>query len=146
MSADTTVTESANVGSRLSTRVRWARYGYVLFAGLFVVCVLIQVYIAGMAVFIDPANWDLHMTFIHVFELVPIIMLVLAFVGRVPRKLKWLPVGLFLLIMVQYATAEGFSDSLVVAIHPVNALVIFWMGMITTRMSWRTLSEQTDTV
>jgi hypothetical protein len=146
MSADTAVTESANVGSRLSTRVRWGRYGYVLFAGIFVVCVLIQVYIAGMAVFIDPANWELHTTFIHVFELLPIIMLVLAFAGQLPRRLKWLPAGLFLLIIVQYATAEGFSDSLVAAIHPVNALVIFWIGIITTRMAWRTLSEHTDTV
>jgi hypothetical protein len=145
MNADTTVTESANVGSRLSTRVRWARYGYVLFAGIFVVCVLIQVYIAGMAVFIDPANWDLHTTFIHVFELIPAILLVLALLGKLSYILKLLPIVLFSLILVQYAIAHRFG-SLVGAIHPVNALVIFWIGIITTRMAWRTLSEQTDTV
>jgi hypothetical protein len=146
MSADTAMSESTAPDSQLSGRVRWARCGFVLFSGLFAICVVIQVYIAGMAVFIDPANWDLHTTFIHIFELLPIIMLVLAFAGQLPRRLKWLPVGLFLLIIVQYATAEGFPDSLVAAIHPVNALVIFWIGVITTRMAWGTLSEQTDTV
>jgi hypothetical protein len=144
MSTDTGVAEPTSTGSRLSTRVLWSRRGYVLFAGLFVVCVLIQVYIAGMAVFVNPEQWSLHTAFIHVFEFLPIIMLVLAFAGQLPRRLKWLPVGLVLLIGIQYATAEGFSDSLVAAIHPVNALAIFWVGMITTRKAWQTLSSQMD--
>ena len=125
----------------LSGRVRWARRGFVLFSGLFAVCVVIQVFIAGMAVFVDPANWNLHTAFIHVFELLPLVMLVLAFLGRLPRTLKWLPVGLWVLIMVQYATAEGFSASLVAAIHPVNALVIFWLAVFTTRRAWRGMAE-----
>lgn len=141
MSADTAVSESPAPDSQLSGRVRWARRGFVLFSGLFAICVVIQVFIAGMAVFVDPANWSLHTAFIHVFELLPLVMLVLAFIGRLTRTLKWLPVGLWVLIMMQYATAEGFSASLVAAIHPVNALVIFWLAVFTTRRVWRCIAE-----
>jgi hypothetical protein len=145
MSSDTTVTEKASPDRRSPARVRWARGGYVVVAGLFVVCVIIQVFIAGMAVFVDPANWSLHATFVHVFEFLPLIMLVLAFLGRLSRRLKLLPVVLFVLLIVQYATAIGFSDSVVAAFHPVNALVIFGIAAMTTRQAWRALTGPAGT-
>ena len=76
-------------------RVRWARQGYVFLVGTFVVCVVIQVFIAGMAVFVNPAQWSTHMSFVHVFEFIPFIMVAVAFIGRLPRELKLLPVGLW---------------------------------------------------
>ena len=141
MSADATKSEPADATGRSSTRVRWARRGVVLFAGAFVVGVLIQVYIAGMAVFVDPVNWRLHATFVHIIEWFPLIMLVLAGPGGLSRELKLLSVVLFVLIFVQYATALGFSASVVAALHPVNALVIFGLATIATHQSWQSLLE-----
>jgi hypothetical protein len=140
MSADATASKPADADGRVPTRVRWARRGFVLFAGALVIGVLIQVYIAGMAVFVDPANWSLHANFVHIIEWLPLVMLVLAFLGRLSRELKLLPVVLFVLIIVQYATALGFSDSMVAATHPVNAVVIVGVAAMTTRRAWRTLS------
>lgn len=137
MSADTDMLESSPPDSRLSGRVRWVRYGFVLFSGFFAICVVIQVFFAGMAIFVDPANWSLHTNFIHNFQYILIIMLVLAFLGRLSQRLKLLPIGLGVLLMVQYATAQAFSTSLVAAIHPVNALVIFWLAVFTTRQAWQ---------
>lgn len=141
MSTDTiTPPADCSVEEQVSPRVRVARYGYLLFAGIFAVCVVVQVFIAGMAVFVDPTNWSLHMTFVHVFEFLLIPMLVLAFLGRLPRGQKWLVVGLWTMIGLQYATAEGFSGSVVAAVHPVNALVIFWLAVFTTRRAWHDVS------
>lgn len=145
MSTNTTESEPLDSDRRFSIHVRWARRGYVLVAGLFVVGIVIQVYIAGMAVFVDPANWSLHANFVHIIEWMPLIMLVLAFVGRLSSGLKWLPVGLFGLIIVQYATALGFSDSVVAALHPVNALVIFGLATMTTHRAWQALSGSAGT-
>jgi hypothetical protein len=144
MSADTTKPVPADADGRISTRIRWARRGFVLFAGAFVIGVLIQVYIAGMAVFVDPANWSLHANFVHIIEWFPLIMLVLAFPGQLSRELKLLSVVLFVLIVVQYATALGFSNSIVAALHPVNALVIFWIGTVTIRRAWQGTAEPAD--
>jgi hypothetical protein len=144
MSTDTTASEPTDADDRVPIRVRWARRGFVLFAGAFVIGVLIQIYIAGMAVFIDPANWNLHANFVHVIEWLPLVMLVLAFLGQLSRDLKLLPVVLFALIIVQYATALGFSGTLVAAIHPVNAVVVVGIAAMTTRRAWRTLSRPVD--
>jgi mercuric ion transport protein len=142
MTADESIKErDPSVGTRktntqVSVYVRWARRGYLLFAGAFAIGVAIQVFIAGMSVFVDPANWSMHASFVHVLELLTIVMLVLAFLGRLPRRLKLIPVALFLLIGVQYATALGFRGSVVAAIHPVNALVIFWISVSSARQAW----------
>lgn len=119
----------------VSRRVLWSRYGYVGSMALFAVCVLVQIYIAGMAVFVDPANWDLHGGFVHVFEFIPLPLLVAAFLGRLPRTFKSIPIVLSLLVGVQYATAHQFG-SFVAALHPVNAVVIFGVATVTTKRAW----------
>lgn len=146
MSAGSNKSELVDSTGRPSTRVRWARRGFVLFGGAFVVGVLVQVYIAGMAVFMDPANWSLHANFVHIIEWFPLLMLVLAFPGQLSREFKLIPIVLFVLIIVQYATALGFSDTLVAALHPVNAVVIVGIAVITTYRAWRTLSRPVDVV
>ncbi|WP_114578531.1 DUF6220 domain-containing protein [Saliphagus sp. LR7] len=122
-----------------SGRVQLGRYGYLVLAVFFVICVLAQIYIAGMAIFIDPADWSLHETFVHTFEPMLIVLLVLAFIGRLPRSLKVAPIGLFLLITIQYATAAMYG-SLVAAIHPVNAVVIFLVSALAVKRTWKQIS------
>ncbi|WP_373325181.1 DUF6220 domain-containing protein [Halomicrobium urmianum] len=75
------------------------------------------------------------MDFVHYFQYLPLGLFPLALIGRVPRGLKLLPVGLVLLIEVQYVTSELFG-SLVGAIHPVSAFIILWTAMHTTRRAW----------
>ncbi|RBI60313.1 hypothetical protein DMJ13_18425 [halophilic archaeon] len=120
-------------------RVQLGRYGYLVLAVFFAICVIAQIYIAGMAVFIDPANWSLHETFVHAFEPMLILLLILAFIGRLSRSLKVAPIGLFLLITIQYATAAVYG-SLVAAIHPVNAVVIFLVSALAVQQTWKQIS------
>ncbi|WP_312911832.1 DUF6220 domain-containing protein [Natronosalvus caseinilyticus] len=116
-------------------RVVWARYGFFVLASFFVLCVLVQVYIAGMAVFVDPTNWSLHRTFVHVFEPVVFLLFPLAFLGRLSAFLKAVPVVLFVLVSAQYATAHLYG-SLVAAIHSVNAVVIVFVAAMAVRRTW----------
>lgn len=140
MSADATVSESAVHDGQLPTRVRWARGGYVVIAGLFVIGIVSQVFIAGMALFGASASWSLHTNFILVVIWMPIVMLVLAFLGRLSRKLKLLSLVLLVLLIVQSFTAMS-SGALVGALHPVNALALFGLGVVTTHKAWRAVAE-----
>lgn len=105
----------------------WARAGYRVLAWVLLACIAIQVFLAGMAVFGGPANWGMHTGFVHLFELVPLIMIPLAFLGRLPRGLRWHPLVVFFLIGLQYALAQ--AGTTVAALHPVNALLIFWVTL-----------------
>lgn len=55
----------------------------------------------------------------------------LGFLGRLPRRIIWGSLGLYALIFIQYATANG----IVPALHPVIALGLFWGSLILARKS-----------
>jgi hypothetical protein len=64
----------------LSGPVRLARIGYAVLSSVFVVCVLVQVFFAGMGAF--GADRSLHLTFAHFLGLLPLLMAPMAFIGR----------------------------------------------------------------
>ncbi|WP_394337258.1 DUF6220 domain-containing protein [Halegenticoccus soli] len=140
------VTHSAQVEktdqiTTIPSRVRWATYCYLGASLLLTASVLIQVYIAGLAVFVDPARWSTHVSFGNILPVFLLILFVLAFIGRLPRIHKGLPVVIFLLFFVQFSTAHRFG-SLVGAIHPVNAVVIFWLSTVTVQRAWAEVTAE----
>ncbi len=123
---------------RLSVPVRLARIGYALLSSVFVACVLVQVFFAGMGAF--GADWAWHLTFAQFLELPPLLMMPLAFVGRLPWALRLLPFGLVVLVGVQYAFANSAVPT--AALHPVNALLIFWVSLFIARRAWAAVAGQ----
>ena len=121
--------------------VRWARRGYLVLAWLFAGCVAVQVFFAGLATFVDSARWGWHTSFVHAFELLPLLMLPLAFLARAPAAMRWLTGALFALIWLQYLTAN--IGGIAAALHPVNALVIFWVAVHLGQRAWRVLRQET---
>src|ERR671921_327995 len=113
----------------LSAPVRLARIGYAVLSSVFVACVLVQVFFAGMGAF--GADWSLHLSFAHYLGLPPLLMAPIAFVGRMSWGLRLLPLGLLVLIGVQYAFADAAVPA--AALHPVNALLILCLSLLTAR-------------
>jgi hypothetical protein len=115
-----------------SVPVCLARIGYAVLSSVFVACVLIQVFFAGMGAF--GADWSLHLTFAHFLGLAPLLMVPVAFVGRLSWGLRLLPLGLLVLIGAQYAFANAAVPA--AALHPVNALLILCLSLLTARRAW----------
>ena len=110
----------------------WARYGYVIFAWLLVLGVLLQTLLAGLATFGARTYWSIHASLgLVVGPLFGLILIVLAFASRLPRRTHRLSVILGFLAILQAALIyPGKSIGLAVtALHPVNALVLFWLGL-----------------
>lgn len=122
----------------------WARCCYLGAAILLTASVLVQAYIAGMAVFVDPAQWSAHVSFGNILPVFLVLLFLFAFLGRLPRMHKGLPVVIFLLFFVQFGTAHRFG-SLVGAIHPVNAVVIFWLSTLTVQYAWTEVTARRGT-
>ena len=116
----------------VSVPVRLARIFYAGLSSLFVACVLVQVFFAGVGAF--GANWSWHLTFVHLMEPLPLLMTPVAFVGRLPYGLRLLPLGLVALIGAQYAFANTAVPA--AALHPVNALLIFLVSLHVARRAW----------
>jgi hypothetical protein len=122
----------------LSGPVRLARIGYAVLSSVFVVCVLVQVFFAGMGAF--GADWSLHLTFAHFLGLLPLSMAPVAVAGRLSWGLRLLPLGLLVLIGAQYALANAAVPA--AALHPVNALLILCLSYLTARRAWTVVARR----
>lgn len=120
--------------ANLSQSVQFSRYIFHGLAWLMVACIVIQTGIAGIAIFTDPAQWSKHTTFVHLFEMVPLLMLLFAFVGRLSKALRWQSAGLFMLIFLQYLTANLGGAGV---LHPVIALILFWLSIHVAKRAWQ---------
>lgn len=109
-----------------NTRIRVGRFIYFLLAAFFAVCVIAQVFLAGMGTFVNPSHWSQHVMFIHLFGFnLPLLLLLFAFIGSMPRWAYWQLFGLFILIFAMYFTANMTSlASWIGALHPVIAMLL----------------------
>jgi mercuric ion transport protein len=124
--------KAAVTPQKTSVPVRVARIFYAGLSSAFVACVVVQVFFAGMGAF--GANWDWHVSFVHLFGALPLLMIPVAFVGRLSWGLRLVPFGLVVLVGVQYATANSAVPA--AALHPVNALLIFLVSASAARRAW----------
>jgi len=93
-------------------------------------CIVAQIFLAGVAVFTDPSYWYHHRIFVHLFEWLPVFMLVAALVGKLPKSLRWQSAALVALVFIQYVTANVGNLG---AVHPVIAAVMFWLSLTAAR-------------
>jgi hypothetical protein len=119
-----------------------ARTAYPLVAGLFVACAAIQVFLAGLGVFDDPNAFVTHRNFGYLFGWLTLVLLVIALVGRMPRRY----VGLAVLILVLFALQSVFvalreDMPALAALHPLNGFLILGTATYTAWMSWKARSE-----
>jgi hypothetical protein len=123
---------------------RIGKISFVLLSILFLLCIIGQVFLAGLAVFVNPGNWPYHEMFVHLFEFIPILMLVMSLVGRLPRWAIWQSAGLFGLIFVMYFTANMTSVlPWAAAAHPVIAVLLFWMSITVMNRAWKITFKST---
>ena len=109
-----------------------ARAAFPFVAGLFAVCAIIQVFLAGLGVFDDPSAFATHREFGYMFSLLTIVMFVLAVVGGMPRKYAGLSALLFGLFILQSVFVQ-MRDSMpaIAALHPLNGFLILAIGILT---------------
>lgn len=115
---------------------------FLLLAWGLVACIGIQTYIAGSAVFQNPVNWKYHVNFVHVFEFIPLLMIVFANTGRLFKGSGWLSLVLFVLIYSQYVTG---NLPLLGAFHPVMAMVLIVLSLhvaLRASRSWKPSSSR----
>lgn len=109
---------------------RSARIAYLIVSWLFVACLVVQVFLAGMGVFAGVENFATHREFGYLFGWLTLILLALAIIGRLGRRWIWMSLlvfGLFVLQSVFVALRE--SAPVVAALHPVNGFLILLIAI-----------------
>ncbi|WP_307476372.1 DUF6220 domain-containing protein [Paenibacillus harenae] len=113
---------------------RIARTIFIVLTWLFAGSILLQVFFAGLALFVDSSNWLAHVSFARFFGLLPLMMIALALIARLPKKTLWRCAGLFGMIIGLFLTAIFSSQiGILSALHPLIALLLFWNCMVIIR-------------
>jgi hypothetical protein len=108
----------------------WARRIYLGFAVLFWVGVVVQAFFAGAGIFVGGSWMTAHIALGHLLSspipLIPLILLILSFVGRLQTADRWWCGLLLFLAAIQPVVLylRGVQP-LLAALHPVNALLLF---------------------
>lgn len=112
---------------------RIARIAYRWMAWAFVAGVVLQFFFAGLALFAGQ-GFALHRDWGYTFGWITILLIVAALVGRMPRRAVGGAALLLVLFFLQ-SVFVGLRDSLppIAALHPVNAIAIFWVGVTVAR-------------
>jgi len=110
---------------------------HVVLAIAFVAGVVVQVFLAGLGVFDDPATFAVHATWGYILELLVVALIVLAVVGRLGRRQVGYAVALLGMFFLQSVFIVMRADyPVVAALHPVNGFGILLVGIVTARDAW----------
>ncbi len=106
----------------------------------------IQVFFAGMFVFVGASNIELHKNMAHVIGALTLPLVASTFIGRVPEKrLVFGVVGLLVLQGMLVHLGQWFGLTMIAALHPVNALVLTYASLTLARRSNAYWTARTDT-
>jgi hypothetical protein len=121
--------------------VSGARYVFLGLVWLYVAAFLYQVYLAGSALF-SSGGFQPHRDLGWILHLVPVLLLIAAAIARVGSRLIWWTAALLVVQFIQ-PILPGLRADLpwVAALHPVLALLIFWLSAVIGLQAWRLVRE-----
>lgn len=114
-----------------------ARSAHLVLAWLFVACLIVQVFLAGLGVFDTSASFEAHRNFGYLLSWATILLAVLALLGGMGRRLALLGAGSFGLFILQSVfVAMRETNPTIAALHPVNGFLILLIAVVMARDSW----------
>jgi hypothetical protein len=107
-------------------------------AWLFAGCIVIQVFLAGLGVFDSPRMFLTHRDFGYLFGWLSLVALLIAAIGRLPRRLIGIA-GLALAQMALQSVLILFREDTpaLAALHPVNGVLLLVTTLVLGRLAWR---------
>lgn len=124
----TTTASETGLTSAMSPADRRTRAAYRVLAAGFILGLMFQFFIVGMALFVDGGRWDLHRPVGHALGLFPLAMLALSFAARMSWTTRLLTALTFVLVIMQQVTVS--IGEWVAAVHPVNAVLLVGLGLL----------------
>ena len=109
---------------------------FPILAWAYLAALAVQVFFAGMYVFVGASNIELHRNMAHVIGVTHALLIASVFVGRVPeRRAVFALLGLLIVQGMLVHMGQWFGLWLIAAFHPVNALVLTYASLSLARRS-----------
>lgn len=129
----------SNPGTGRSVR-RIGQISYLVIGALFALAILLQVFLAGGGIFASSSWLVMHRVFGNALSLFPVLLLIMALVARQSWRKVSLNGLLLVLVVLQgvlITVPTSIGVPLLEALHPVNALIIFGLGLALLYAAWQ---------
>lgn len=124
--------------------VSGARYAHLGLVWIYLAAIAVQTFLAGVALFGVERDFEAHRNLGYILHLGPVLLLIVAAVGRVGSRTLWWSVALLVTVGVQPLLPMLRDDvPWAAALHPVLALVIFWLTLTIGLRAWGLVREPT---
>ena len=122
------------------------RVAFAVVAWLFVAAIVVQVFLAGVGLFVGGFDtFSYHRALGWLLHLGPLVVILFAWGAHPGRVTMWLSGLLVLLVGIQpFLPAMRDDLPFVAALHPVNALAIFAVGLVIARRATALARHATD--
>ena len=114
---------------------RAARYAYLVLAWLVVVAIVMQVFFIGLGLFAGSENIDIHRTLGWIVHLLPIPLLLAAALSHAGRRHWQWALALAAVVFIVPILALMKDTPVVAALHPVGAVIAFWLAVVVAQNS-----------
>jgi Family of unknown function (DUF6220) len=125
---------------------RWTQKGFLAIAILFNFCLIAQLLTVGLAIFDDPAWWNLHVLLVRGYSGLVALLLAGLFVNSFPQKIKMLTAGLVTLLMLQFITGHLNHSFHLGVLHPLLGFSLFTSSTTLVHRSWHEVFDRADAV
>jgi hypothetical protein len=105
---------------------------YRFLATFLTFAIIVQVFLAGLGVLVNPSYFAWHGNFAHIIEFIPLLMLLFGVMARLDRRTLLLTTLTLVLVVMQYVFLHLFPQvglTPLRAFHAVNALALFWLSL-----------------
>jgi mercuric ion transport protein len=121
-----------------------ARYAFLVLSWLFLAGVVVQTFLAGLALFGDQ-NFSLHVDVGWILHLAPILVLVAAALARPGRRVVLLALALAVVVFITpLLPMLRETTPAAAALHPVFALLTFGLSVVVAQSAWRVAREPAE--
>lgn len=111
---------------------------FLAVAVLFVACVVVQFFLAGLGVFESYASFITHRDFGYAFGWLALVLLALAIVGRAPRRQLLRVVAIIVAFAFQSVFVALRTEApALAALHPLNGVLILLLSIDVAMYAWR---------
>jgi len=107
-----------------------AQRGFVIVAWVLVGCLVVQFFLVGLDLFEAMGESELHRDFAYIYGWLTPVLVLLATVAGLPRRVLLPTVALLALYAIQ-TYLPTIADTLprIAALHAINALLVFWLAV-----------------